>query len=267
MRHNPVILSEEQMHVGFAGHSTTLVELDGVSVLSDPLFRSSLLHLQRHAPLVELERYGRPDVLLISHSHLDHLDKRSLKLVDKSARAIVPSDSAKLMRSIGFKDVVGLSAGEETEAGGLRVRAIHADHGGKRMPWNASAETLGFVVEGSQSFYYAGDTDIFDEMAELGPGIDLALIPVWGWGPKLGEGHLDPMRAAKAVELIAPRVAVPVHWGGYLPAGMAKRRPDLLTEPPRKFRRIVEESALTEARVELIEPGDQISMDPVGGAK
>jgi L-ascorbate metabolism protein UlaG (beta-lactamase superfamily) len=225
MRHNSAILSQEQMHVGFAGHSTTLVELDGVRVLSDPLFRSSLLHLQRHAPLVELERYGSPDVLLISHSHLDHLDKR-----------------------------------------GLRIHAIHADHGGSRMPWNASAETLGFLVEGSQSFYYAGDTDIFDEMAELGPGIDLALIPVWGWGPKLGEGHLDPLRAAKAVELIEPRIAVPVHWGGYLPAGMAKRRPDLLTEPPRKFRRIVEESALTKARVELIEPGDQISIDPLGGA-
>jgi L-ascorbate metabolism protein UlaG (beta-lactamase superfamily) len=260
MRHNSAILSQEEMHVGFAGHSTTLVELDGVRVLSDPLFRSSLLHLQRHAPLVDLERYASPEVLLISHSHLDHLDKRSLKLVDKSARAIVPNDSARLMRSLGFKDVVGLSAGDETEAGGLRVRAVHADHHGSRMPWNSAAETLGFVVEGSQSFYYAGDTDLFDEMADIGAGIDLALIPVWGWGPKLGEGHLDPLRAAKAVELIAPRVAVPVHWGGYLPAGMAKRRPDLLSEPPRKFRRIVEESALTDARVELIEPGHEISI-------
>lgn len=267
MRHNSAISSHEQMHVGFAGHSTTLVELDGVRVLSDPLFRSSLLHLQRHAPLADLDRYGNPDVLLISHSHLDHLDKRSLKLVDKSARAIVPSDSAKLMRSLGFNDVTGLSAGDETEASGLRVRAIHAEHGGSRMPWNASAETLGFVVEGSQSFYYAGDTDLFDEMAEIGQEIDLALIPVWGWGPKLGDGHLDPLRAAKAVELIEPRVAVPVHWGGYLPAGMAKRRPDLLSEPPRRFRRIVEESAHTDARVELIEPGGQISIDHPGEAK
>jgi L-ascorbate metabolism protein UlaG (beta-lactamase superfamily) len=264
MRHNSGILSHNQMHVGFAGHSTTLVELDGIRVLSDPLFRTSLLHLQRHAPLVDLERYGKPDVLLISHSHLDHLDKRSLKLVDKSARAIVPSDSAKLMRSLGFKDVVGLSDGDEVEASGLRVRAVHADHHGSRMPWNAPAETIGFVVEGTQSFYYAGDTDIFDEMASIAPGVDLALIPVWGWGPKLGEGHLDPLRAAQAVELIQPRVAVPVHWGGYLPAGMVKRRPDLLVEPPRKFRRIVEESALTEARVELIEPGDAISIGKDG---
>ncbi len=249
------------MNVGFAGHSTTLVELDGVRVLSDPLFRSSLLHLQRHAPLVDLDRYGKPDVLLISHSHMDHLDKRSLKLIDKSARAIVPNDSVKLMRSLGFTDVIGVSAGDEVEASGLRIRATFAAHHGSRMPWNPPAETLGFVVEGSQSFYYAGDTDLFDEMENLADGLDLALIPVWGWGPKLGEGHLDPLRAAKAVELILPRVVVPVHWGGYLPAGMAKRRPDLLVEPPRKFRRIVEESAMTDARVELIEPGDQISIE------
>lgn len=267
MRHTSVILSQNMMKIAFAGHSTTLVEIDGTRVLSDPLFRSSLLHLQRHAPLVDLENYGKPEVLLISHSHMDHLDKRSLKLVDKSAQAIVPNDSVKLMRSLGFRDVVGMSAGDEVEAAGLRVRAVHADHHGSRMPWNASAETLGFVVEGSQSFYYAGDTDLFDEMADLGPGIDLALIPVWGWGPKLGAGHLDPLRAAKAVELIQPRVAVPVHWGGYLPAGMVKRRPDLLVEPPRKFRRIVEESSHTDARVELIEPGDAIFVNKDGSVE
>lgn len=250
------------MQVAFAGHSTTLVELDGVRVLSDPLFRSALLHLQRHAPLVDLERYGRPEILLISHSHLDHLDKRSLKLIDKSTHAIVPSDSAKLMRAQGFTNVTGVSAGDEVESNGLRVKAVHADHGGKRMPWNEPAETIGFVVEGSQRFYYAGDTDLFDEMADLGP-LDLALVPVWGWGPKLGEGHLDPARAAKAVELLRPRVAVPVHWGGYLPAGMAKRRPDLLVDPPRKFRALVDASP-ADTLVELIEPGEEISIRAAG---
>jgi L-ascorbate metabolism protein UlaG (beta-lactamase superfamily) len=262
MRHNLGILSQQQMKVAFAGHSTALIELDGMRVLTDPLFRSALLHLQRHAPLVDLERYGQPDVLLISHSHMDHLDKRSLKLVDKDALAIVPNDSAKLMRSLGFRNVVGLSAGEETAAGELRVHAIHADHGGKRMPWHsAEAETLGFVVEGSQSAYYAGDTDLFDEMADLPSKLDVALIPVWGWGPKLGLGHLNPERAAKAVELIRPRVAVPVHWGGYLPAGMAKRRPDLLIDPPREFKRLVERAGVEGSHVELIEPGDEIVIE------
>lgn len=264
MRHNRVIATQQQMQVAFAGHSTVLVELDGVSVLTDPLFRSALLHLQRHAPLVDLDRFGAPDVLLISHSHLDHLDKRSLRLIDKSVRAIVPSDSVGLLRAQGFHDVTGVRDGDELEVAGLAVRAVHADHGGKRMPWNRPAETIGFVVEGSQSFFYAGDTDIYDEMADLHPALDLALLPVWGWGPKLGEGHLDPQRAADAVELIAPRVVVPVHWGGYLPAGMAKRRPELLRDPPRKFKRLVENASSAATRVELIEPGREATITAAG---
>lgn len=251
------------MNVSFAGHSTVLIELDGAIVLTDPLFRTALLHLQRQAPLVNITRFGRPDVLLISHSHMDHLDKRSLKLIDKDTHAIVPSDSVKLMKAQGFRRVTGVSAGDELESGALTVRAVHADHGGKRMPWNQPAETIGFIVEGSQSFYYAGDTDLFDAMSEF-TQLDLALLPVWGWGPKLGEGHLDPARAAAAVELIRPRVAVPVHWGGYLPAGMAKRRPDLLVDPPRKFRALVEASGC-DTRVELVEPGEEIAIAAAGG--
>ncbi len=254
------------MNVAFAGHSTILVELDGVRVLMDPLFRSALLHLQRHAPLVDLDRYGSPDLLLISHSHMDHLDKRSLKLVDKSARAIVPSDCVRILRSQGFTDVVGVSAGDQLEAAGLSVRAVHADHAGSRMPWNREAETLGFVVDGTQSFYYAGDTDIFEAMSELHPNLDLALMPVWGWGPKLGAGHLDPVRAAQATAMIRPRVAVPVHWGGYLPAGMSSRRPELLVDPPRRFCALIEEADLPGTRAELIEPGGEISIPPAGAA-
>lgn len=252
-------MSHKSLTVAFAGHSTVLAELDGTRVLMDPLFRSSLLHLQRHAPPVDLERWGDPEVLLISHAHLDHLDKRSLVLVNKSATAVVPDDSVKLMQKIGFADVIGVKDGDEVEAGGLRIRAVHADHGGKRMPWNPPAETIGFVVDGTQSFYYAGDTDLYEAMAELAPELDLALLPVWGWGPKLGVGHLDPERAAKAVELIRPRIAVPVHWGGYLPAGMAKRRPDLLVDPPRRFKSFVEDSG-SSTRVELIEPGNELTI-------
>lgn len=249
------------LEVSFAGHSTLLIDIDGVRVLTDPLFRSYLLHLQRHAPPVDLERYAKADLLLISHSHLDHLDKRSLKLLPKDITAIVPSDTVKLMRGLGFTDVTGVAAGESIEAHGLTIDAVDALHGGGRMPWHRESDTLGFVARGSRSFYFAGDTDIYDDMTSLGPDLDLALIPVWGWGPKLGEGHLDPGRAAEAVELIRPKIAVPIHWGGYLPATLAKRRPDLLTQPPRDFKRLVEDLG-TPTRVELIEPGASAILHP-----
>jgi L-ascorbate metabolism protein UlaG (beta-lactamase superfamily) len=248
------------MHIAFAGHSTVLVELDGVRVLTDPMFRSHLLHLRRHAPPIDLGVYGRADILLISHSHLDHLDRRSIKLLRKDLRAIVPNDSVNYMRAHGFTNVTGMSEGDTLEVDGLKIEAVHALHGGKRLPWQDWAETLGYVVTGSQSFYFAGDTDLFDGMADLGPNLDLALIPVWGWGPKLGHGHLDPERAAKAVEIIRPRVTTPIHWGGYMTAALASKQPQLLTEPPREFRRLVEELGI-ETRVELIEPGGSANVD------
>ena len=142
-------------------------------------------------------------------------------MLRKDLRAIVPNDSVKYMRARGFTNVTGVSEGDTLEVEGLTIEAVHAVHGGKRFPWQGWAETLGYVVKGSQSFYFAGDTDLYDEMSELGPNIDLALIPVWGWGPKLGKGHLDPERAAQAVELIRPRVTTPIHWGGYMTSSLA----------------------------------------------
>ncbi len=84
--------------------------------------------------------------------------------------------------------------------------------------------------------YVAGDTDLFDGMTALGP-VDVALLPVWGWGPSLGPGHLTPQRAAEAVKRVRPRIAVPVHWGTLALPGLARtpRMRRLLTEPPLEF--------------------------------
>ena len=95
-------------------------------------------------------------------------------------------------------------------------------------------------------------------MADFGP-VDLALLPVWGWGPSLGEGHLDPERAARALTLIRPRVAVPIHWGSVYPVGLRRFRPGPLTQPPLEFQRIAGEVA-PEVRVEVLEPGSEMSL-------
>ena len=81
--------------------------------------------------------------------------------------------------------------------------------------------------------YFAGDTALFDEMGTWAP-IDVALLPIWGWGLTLGDGHLDPQTAAGAAELIDPAVVVPVHWGTYSPIGV--RRPAWLDVPAERFR-------------------------------
>ena len=96
-------------------------------------------------------------------------------------------------------------------------------------------------------------------MAELAP-LDVALLPVWGWGPSLGPGHMDPEEAAGACALLRPAVAVPIHWGTYLRVGMVRRDGDPLRDPPHRFAARVAERA-PDARVELLEPGGSLSLD------
>jgi zinc transporter, ZIP family len=149
---------------------------------------------------------------------------------------VAPEGSGKLLAKHGF-EVRELSAGGRLElAPGASVLAVDAAHDSGRMPLGAKADPLGYVLDaGGARIYFAGDTDLFDEMDDLS-GLDLALIPVWGWGPKLGEGHLDPERAAAAVARLRPRLAVPIHWGTFFPIGR-RDRAGRLTDPPHEFAR------------------------------
>jgi L-ascorbate metabolism protein UlaG (beta-lactamase superfamily) len=174
--------------------------------------------------------------VIISHLHWDHLDVPSLRDLGRDTPMFVPAGAGPWMGSAGFTHVREMAVGESVDVGGVVVRAVPAVHSGYRPPLGPTAPPLGFVVRGSRSVYFAGDTDLFDGMGQLGEPIDLALIPVWGWGPTLGRGlHLDPLRAAQSLRLIRPRAAVPIHWGTYWPHALGRVFPERLVEPPAAF--------------------------------
>jgi L-ascorbate metabolism protein UlaG (beta-lactamase superfamily) len=175
------------------------------------VLRRTVVHLRR-AAAVPRAAFAAIDGVLVSHSHFDHLDLPSLARLDRSVRVVVPRGAGILLRRRGFGHVVEVEEGDEVELGTLRVRAVHADHDAARRPLGVRAQPVGFVVRGSRSVYFAGDTDLFAGMDELRP-IDVALLPVAGWGPTLPPGHLNPRSAAEALRLLRPGVAVPVHWG------------------------------------------------------
>jgi L-ascorbate metabolism protein UlaG (beta-lactamase superfamily) len=110
------------------------------------------------------------------------------------------------------------------------------------------------LVEGPPNIYFAGDTDLFSGMSALAGRVDVALVPIWGWGPSVPAGHLNPARAAEAVARIGPRIAVPIHWGT-LRAWGAQRGLDPLV-PARTFADAVgREAPGTEVRILL--PGQR----------
>ncbi|MDQ3871147.1 MAG: MBL fold metallo-hydrolase [Chloroflexota bacterium] len=221
----------------YVGHSTVLLELDGARLLTDPVLRDRVGPLRRQAPTVPPAVYRDVDAVLISHLHWDHLDLPSLRLLRASTPLIVPRGAAGALRRRGFAAVEELAVGEWAAVKHVRVQATPANHGGMGNPIAPGAAALGFVVSGSHSIYFAGDTDLFEGMADLAETLDAALLPVWGWGPVLGPGHLDPARAATALRLLRPRVALPIHWGTLSPIGVARIGGRWLSEPPRAFAR------------------------------
>ncbi|WP_131784701.1 MBL fold metallo-hydrolase [Protofrankia symbiont of Coriaria ruscifolia] len=181
-------------------------------------------------------------------------------------------------------------------AAGLDVLAVPAEHDGSRGPWSRHrGPALGFVVTGTRTVWFAGDTALHDAMADLVPlGLDLALVPVGGWGPNLGPGHLDPAGAVEAVRrtlrprpvpppLVSarpapvqtgrstgpapvagpPAVAVPIHYGTFWPIGFDRVRPDRFHEPGREFARLAGAADLS-AQVRVLAHGESMAV-PVAG--
>ena len=249
----------------FLGHSTVRVELGGRVVLTDPLLTGRAGPLRRVGPVPGRAAFADADLVLVSHLHGDHLHLPSLRLLAASARIVVPRGAGAWLRAKGLRRVVELAPGEELVDGDLRVLGVPAAHSGHRFGPRSTAgpqaRAMGHVLEaGGTRIYASGDTDLFDDMAALGP-LDVALLPVWGWGPTLGAGHLDPARAAVAVDRTRPRVVVPVHWGSFavagltaVPGGPGARMRRLLVYPPRVFAATVAAGG-SGTHVAVTEPG------------
>jgi L-ascorbate metabolism protein UlaG (beta-lactamase superfamily) len=239
------------------GHATVLLELAGARLLTDPVLRSRVVHLRRRAP--QPADPGTLDAVLISHAHRDHLDLPSLRRLDPGATIVTAPGAARSLRRLG-RAVVELAPGEQLRISDVVVRAVPAVHDGRRSPIGAPAGAVGFVVEGNRRVYFAGDTEVFPGMSGLVEDLDAALVPIWGWGPSLGAGHMDPSQAAEAIALLRPRLAVPIHWGTFLPLGVGRRHAHRLRDPPYEFAAHVATLAPA-THVAILAPGTSLEFD------
>ena len=246
----------QPLSLTWVGHSTVLIEAAGARLLTDPLLRARVVHLRRVAPAPRMLE-GELDAVLISHVHYDHLDLASLRQL-RARRFVVPRGAGRILARRRLGPVVELGEGDELPLSGVTVRATHAAHPARRGL--AATASVGYLVSAPERVYFAGDTDLFDGMRRLAP-LDVALLPVAGWGPRLGPGHLDPRQAAEALRLLQPRVAIPIHWGTYVRIGMS--RGSALREPPERFARLAAELA-PEVSVRIVDPGETLA--PSGAA-
>ena len=234
----------------YVGHATTLIELDSTRLLTDPVLRARVIHLRRLVAVPDFD--SRVDAILVSHAHYDHLDLSSLRDLPTGVPVIAPHGVARLVRRRTGHDAIAIAPGDHVRVGSVDVLVTEAVHDGRRTPFSRDLGAVGFLIEGTARVYFAGDTDVFDGMRGLAEGIDIALLPVWGWGPRTGPGHLDPEGAAKAAALLEPRVAVPIHWGTLAsPRVWWRQDPGL---PAREFERLAALHAPAVA-VRILAPG------------
>jgi L-ascorbate metabolism protein UlaG (beta-lactamase superfamily) len=246
--------------VTYVGHATVLVEMDGVRLLTDPVLRRRVGPLRRHGPPSDPRLAEDVDAVLISHLHHDHADVPSLRRLSRAVPVLAPPGAGDFLSRLGFADVRELAPGDAADIGGVRVTATEANHpaGGRRF--ERASRAVGFELDGERGIYFAGDTDLFDGMEAIGAdGLDLALLPIWGWGTSIGAGHLDPERAARAAALLSPRTVVPIHWGTLYPLGLARLRPGPLREPPRELATWMRDLA-PQSELRVLAPGEATSL-------
>jgi N-acyl-phosphatidylethanolamine-hydrolysing phospholipase D len=261
LRHNG-----HEATVTWVGHSTLLVQLDGVNILTDPHWGArsgpfgGRVGVRRYTPPgIAFEDLPPIDVVLISHDHYDHLDRATVERLARTHRPrfFVPLGLGAWFADLGIPDVVELDWWEAREVSGLRVTCVPAQHFSGRSPWRQN-RTLwaGWTVAGrSKRLFFAGDTgyyDVFKEIgARLGP-FDVAAIPIGAYLPPaiMRFNHTTPEEALRLFADVRGRRFVAIHWGTF---DLAE---EPLDEPPKRLRAEAERQGLADDRVWVLKHGE-----------
>jgi L-ascorbate metabolism protein UlaG (beta-lactamase superfamily) len=248
------------VEVLFVGHATVRLDIDGVRIVTDPLLRTRLGPLARHGEHPHPAVLDGASIVLISHGHPDHLDAWSLRRMAGAPLVIVPRGLGEAVARIVPGAVVELAAGVDVTVGDLRIEAVPARHW--IAPGAPRAQPVGYLVHGTTTTWFAGDTGRTPALDLLAGRVDLALLPVWTWGPHLGPGHLGPRAAAEVLRDTGAAAAVPIHWGTLYPRRLHHVWDAPLREPG--FRFASHAATLAPATdVRVLRPGEATVIDLV----
>ena len=248
------------------GHSSVLLQLDGKTLLCDPVWSRRLvggLAVSRMTPPGQAwEALPRVDALLVSHNHYDHLDAPTVKRLPRETPVFCGTSVGRWFARRGFSRVTELTWWERAKLDGHVVSFVPAQHFSGRMLHDRD-RTLwgGFVVEGSDGSvaYFAGDSGYFEGFREVGdafPRIDLALIPVGAYEPRwfMAPVHTDPAEAGQAFLDCRARRMMPIHWGTFRLADEA------IDAPPRVLRAWWGEKGLDPGKLVVPALGERIDL-------
>ncbi len=215
--------------ITFIGHSSFLLQMAGLGLLVDPVFATRLILMRRQRrPGVRLKDLPRIDAVLLSHAHMDHLNRPSLRAVTRAMRrrglpaplAIVPNGVRDLVADLGFREVRELRWWEETALGDLQITATPCKHWGARMFKDTHRGFGGYVLAapGMPTVYHSGDTAYSNIFHEVGNRLhpEIALLPIGAYFPdSYRTVHTSPEEALQICEDVGARLMVPMHYNTF----------------------------------------------------
>lgn len=251
--------------VTWIGHSTTLIQIDGCNILTDPVFSRRCSPVswagpkRRVPPSPQLDHLPSIDFVLLSHDHYDHLDKPTIKKLRNQPFYIAPLRVGKILQSFGIepKRIIECDWWQSVEMEGLQFHCTPAQHFSGRGVHNRNGTLwCSWAVIGKQQrWYFGGDSGYFPGFKEIGEKFerfDLALLPIGAYLPRwfMSPVHMEPAQSLQAFLEVRAEKMLAIHWGTFDLAD------EPLDEPPRLLRAAAESSNVDPARIWIFQPGE-----------
>ncbi len=207
--------------VTYLGHASTIIQIDGQTLYTDPHFGRRALFARRRQKIVSPETIPSADAILISHAHYDHLDLHSFKYFASTIPVILPYGLKDFLARYIRNPLIELHPESEfTLQNKLTVRAVPIKHRGGRISGLRYTAATGYRVKGEGGcVFFAGDTAYHPPLRQLGEEatIDVALLPIGPCSPRwfMKRGHMNPKEALRLFAEMGAHRMVPIHWGTF----------------------------------------------------
>jgi L-ascorbate metabolism protein UlaG (beta-lactamase superfamily) len=227
-------LQADEVGITWIGHASFLLQTQTHNLLVDPNWAKWLKVIKRvRHPGLQLHDLPNIDLVLVTHAHFDHLDRKTLRSIAADQPIVVPFEVGNLVHDLGFRAVHELHYWEQFDCGPLKITLTPCHHWGARMLHDSHRGFGGFVIEGGgRTIFHCGDTAYFDGFAEIGQrhAIDVALLPIGAYAPRwfMADQHIDPADAVRIMLDSNARSAIGIHWGCFQLTDESREEPPAL---------------------------------------
>lgn len=250
----------EDVKITFVGHATNLIQSGRFSLITDPVFSENILFVKR-ANKPGINPADLPDLtcILLSHTHIDHLDFASFNYFKTTIPIVVPEGSSKVLRSHLPNPVIELAGWSAHQFDdGLKINAVPVNHPSSIYCPYRFKKAAGYIIDiNGKIIFFAGDTSYTSVFKDIGNmyNIDAALLPIGCYKPEfyMKRHHMDPTEAVQAFVDLKAKSMIPIHWGTF------RLSLEKLSEPIEKLKKVTAERELGE-KVKILEPGESVTI-------